>query len=607
MIESTAQAPSPCKTVLHQADLCVVGGGLAGVCAAIAAARHGCKTVLMHERPVLGGNASSEIRMWVCGAHGSHNRATGIIEELELENYYRNPDKNYYLWDTVLLSAVQNEPNITLLLNCSCCEAEMAAHDRIQSVTGWQMTTQTWHKVKATFFADCSGDSILAPLTGADFRIGREATSEFDEHTSVASPDKKTMGMSCLLQIRRGYKPTVFTPPSWVTEVTEEMARDRFPDIYDPYENFWSLELGGEDDSIADTEVLRDRLLALALGVWNYIKNSGTVKDADMLELSFLGFLPGKRESRRMLGPCLMTKNDIMAGGLFEDTVAFGGWTIDDHDPRGFYKQGVMNTHDRTPAPYGIPLRTLYSRNIGNLFFAGRNISMTHAAMSSARVMATCALLGQAVGTAASVAVTRGLLPAAFAGADVEDIRQMLMQDGCFLPGARRRLAPAVTQAQLGCDMPVFGLDCLRNGADRDHPCYGTEEQGCMLPLRARISYTFGQPQYVSSVRLSFDSDLDRLTLPGDFCERSHSMRANEWPDSPTMCMPKTLVREFVLEGEDEEGNTVVLAHITDMRRATATYPVGAQLRALTLIPLATWDETATEAHIYSFDFAVSD
>ena len=168
------------ETIFHSADLCVVGGGMAGLCAAVAAARHGAKVVLMQERPMLGGNASSEIRMWICGAHGANNRETGILEEIMLENLYRNPALNFHIWDGILLEWARREENLTLLLNCTCTSCEMSGN-RIASVTGWQMTTQTWRKVEAKLFADCSGDSVLAPLSGAKFRVGREARSEFDE------------------------------------------------------------------------------------------------------------------------------------------------------------------------------------------------------------------------------------------------------------------------------------------------------------------------------------------------------------------------------------------------------------------------------------------
>ena len=155
----------------YSPDILIVGGGMAGICAAVAAARHGAKTVLIHDRPVLGGNASSEVRMWICGARGENNRETGILEEIALENLYRNTNPCYSVWDSVLYEKVRFQENLTSLLNCSCFDAE-TRDGRIISVTGWQMTTQQFHKVEAKLFADCSGDSILAPLTGADFILG---------------------------------------------------------------------------------------------------------------------------------------------------------------------------------------------------------------------------------------------------------------------------------------------------------------------------------------------------------------------------------------------------------------------------------------------------
>ena len=177
---------------LH-ARFCVIGGGLAGMCAAIAAARHGVDTILVHDRPVLGGNASSEIRMWVCGAHDMME--TGIIEEIRLENLRRNPGQNYSIWDSILYEKVRFQPNLRLFLNTTCNGVEMeGAH--IRAVKAWQMTTQKNFVIEANYFADCSGDSVLAPLTGAEFRFGREARGEFGESIAPEVSDRRTMGMS---------------------------------------------------------------------------------------------------------------------------------------------------------------------------------------------------------------------------------------------------------------------------------------------------------------------------------------------------------------------------------------------------------------------------
>lgn len=544
------------KTREYKADLCVVGGGLAGMCAAIAAARGGAKVVLMQERPVLGGNASGEIRMWVCGAQGKNVRETGIMEEIALENLRRNPNKNYPIWDSILWDIVVKEPNITLLLNCSCMEASMKADNVIGSVTGWQMTTQCFCRVTADLFADCSGDSILAPLTGAHCRIGREAASEFGEDVSTKVEDKKTMGNSCLIQAHKGTTPVKFTAPDFAKKLTEEDVRYRRPHMENTYENYWYLELGGDRDSIGDCEVVRDELVALAYGMWDYIKNSGKYPDADLWELDFLGFLPGKRESRRMMGEYLMTQNDITSDRAFEDVVAYGGWPLDDHDPAGFYYDGHPNTSYNTPAPYAIPYRTLYSENIENLFFAGRNISMTHAAMSSTRVMATCAVCGQAVGTAAAVAVKYGATPHGVYAEHLSELQDMLLWNDCLLPHHPRTPAALTKDAELTCSGVTEGLENLRDGNDR--------ENVFVCGKGDVIEYRFAKPEKVNEVRIIFDSDLDRTTLPGDFCERQHAMRCNLLPDSPVMHLPTTLCSAYRCEAVLEDGSVCTLADVTD-------------------------------------------
>ena len=588
------------KKIYHDVDFCVVGGGLAGLCAAVAAARGGSKVALMQERPMLGGNASSEIRMWVCGANGENNRETGIVEEIALENLWRNPEKKYPLWDVLLLDMAQREKNLTLLLNCSCCDAEMDGN-KIVSVTGWQMTTQSWQIVRAKYFADCSGDSILAPLTGANFRIGREAASEFDENVSVEEADKLTMGMSCLIQARYDESLTSkFVPQPGATKMTDEMIALRRPKMDKTSENFWYLELGGNRDSIADTESLRDELIALALGMWDWIKNSGEVENADHWHIEFLGILPGKRESRRMMGRYIMTQGDILAGGMFDDVIAFGGWTLDDHHPDGFYHKGNPNTWGKTPAPYGIPYRILYSENIENLFFAGRNVSMTHAAMSSARVMATCAVMGEAVGTAANIAREFGLTPHGVYEEKIKLLQTRLTDNGCFLPHIRRDMT-AARSASLSADGAVKDIENLRSGADRNNHTYGSEDEGALISAGTTLKYEFA-PRKVENIHIAFDSDLDRITLPGDKCERRHSMRANVFPDSPVMHLPLTLVKAYELYVTDSDGNRKLIAEDNANFKQTLNFAPDYPITAIELKILSDYGVNE-DIHVFSFDF----
>lgn len=567
----------------HRADLCVVGGGLAGMCAAIAAARHGAKVVLMHDRPVLGGNASSEVRMWVSGAHGENNRETGILDEIHCENQYRNPLQNYPVWDSILYEKVRFEPHLTLLLNCSCNRLEMDGA-RIASVTGWQTTTQTWHTVTAELFADCSGDSILAPLSGAEFRVGREAADEFGEDIEPAVADRKTMGMSCLIQLRETDHPHPFVPPPWANKYPR--CDDLPHRSHDLHSNFWWIELGGEDDSIRDTERLRDELLKAAFGVWDHLKNHCAEVEARNWVLDWVGFLPGKRESRRYVGDHILTQNDVRSEGRFADLVAYGGWSLDDHHPGGLNHPGPPTLFHPAPSPYGIPYRSLYSRNIGNLFFAGRNLSATHAAMSSTRVMATCAVCGQAVGTAAALAAAHGLSPRGVYHHRLADLQQALMDDDCYLPWNRRNMPPLTREAELTAS--TGDPEPLRNGLDR--PLDG-EDNGWRGPPGAWVQYSFGSPRSVRQVRLVSDSDLS---------PRTRDTRCN-YPLHPTpLTVPPVTLRSFRLDALDGSGNWRTVFRETNNYRRFVRVPLAVETRALRLIPQSTWG--AEEVHLFAFD-----
>lgn len=507
------------RTLNYKTDLCVIGGGLSGLCCAISAARGGIKTVLIHDRAVLGGNASEEIRMWVCGAHGKDNRETGIIEEITLENFYRNPSSNYSLWSTILYEKAVCEENLTLLLNSSCLDADMEG-TRIKSVKAWQSNAETFHVVEAEFFADCSGDSILSTLSGAEFMYGRESKSEFSETIPPDVADRKTMGMSCLFQIRETDHKCEFIPPKWayVYETDEDLP---YKD-HDKNNNFWWIELGGEWDCIHDTDRCRDELLKIVFGVWDHMKNKGD-HDVDNWEIEWIGFLPGKRESRRYVGKHIITQNDVEAGGNFEDTVAYAGWTMDDHFPEGFYyRDGHPTIYHPAPSPWGIPLRSLISKNIDNLCFAGRNISVTHAALSSSRVMATCSVMGQALGSAVALAVKNNCQ---ISDVNIDALQQGLLRDDCYIPGVKRRTSDLTKSASVNSEV-------IRNGFDRGEENLWIGKTGDVL------EYSWNEPRTISRIRLIFDSDLNRNT---------HNMPCN-YPLNPTDRRIKTIIKAYDIE-----------------------------------------------------------
>jgi hypothetical protein len=538
------------KNITHVVDFCVVGGGLAGLSAAVAAARRGLKVALMQDRPVPGGNSSSEIRMWVCGAHGEGNRETGIIEEIHLDNMYRNPGGNWQIWDSVLYEKARYQENLTLLLNCSCNAAQVT-DNIITSVTGWQLTTETTHTVQAKYFADCSGDSTLAHLVGAEYRIGHEARAEFNEDIAPEMADRETMGMSCLIQAREMSTPQKFIPPTWAQKFPDHDSMSNRGHEFKNSEgnNFWWIELGGVNDSIHDTEMLRDELLKIAFGIWDHIKNQGD-HGADNWVLEWIGFLPGKRESRRCIGDVLMNQHDVRAGGVFDDVVAYGGWSMDDHHPGGFWYPGHPTIFHPAPSPFGIPYRALYSKNIDNLWFAGRNISMTHVAMSSSRVMATCATLGQAVGTAVAIAKKYGLSPRGVYETAIKELQNELMNDDCYLPGMQKTISEITKNANIVDTSPE--KENLRNGINRST---GNEKNYWRAKKGESVEYSFVNATEISEISLVFDSNLDR---------RQHNQPCCYPLDAPQREVPATMVKSFVITGINNNGIEEVIAAVAN-------------------------------------------
>lgn len=545
------------KTINHKCDFCVVGGGLSGTCAALAAARHGAKVVLVQDRPVLGGNSSSEIGMWVRGAKGIYNRETGILSELEEENIYRNPTLAPTIWDSILYGKVKENKNITLLLNSSVLDAE-CENDKIKDVTAWQLTTYTYHTINAKYFADCSGDSILAPLTGALHKVGREANNEFGETIGPKIADKKTMGMSLLLQVRETDHPVKFIPPDWanVYETDEDFAVDTgVGELYSTFRdhkigtsgcNLWWMELGGDGEAIANTEEARDELLKVVFGVWDHIKNRGD-HGCENWELEWVGFLPGKRESVRYIGEYILTQSDIENGGCFDDVVAYGGWPLDDHDPKGIKAKTPSKMYPAA-SPYGIPYRCLYSKNIENLFFAGRNISVTHAALSSTRVMATCSLLGQAVGNAAAVCCGKNILPKDIKNDYIKNLQQQILDDGVFLPGIKREIPLLSRGAKV--NLSQNDKNILFNGIERPRT---DEDRNCItLSKGEEITFSFNKEKDIEELRIQFDLDFGHASVSTNLKMTWFAQRINRGLDFVPVKVAKTIVKSFSVYGDGE-------------------------------------------------------
>lgn len=596
----------------RKADICIIGGGLAGTFAAIAAARHGAKVVLMQDRPMLGGNSSSEIRMWVSGA-GSRVRnlqETGIMEEVLLENMHRNPTRNFSIWDSILYEKVKNEKNIELLLNCACCFAECDGNV-IKEITGFQLTTYTWQKVEATTFIDCSGDSILAELVDAEYMVGRESKEKFGEKWGLEKEDKKTMGMSLMIQAHQTDHKCDFIAPGWAYKfTTDEEMKFKPHTCLDRIEtNFYWIELGGEVDSIHDTEEVRDELIKIAYGVWDHMKNHGD-HGADNWELDFIGFLPGKRESRRYVGDYILTQQDVEAGKHFDDEVAYGGWQIDNHLPGGFAMSGQDGAHlqkKRLTEPYGIPLRSLYSKNIANLMFAGRNISASHIAFASVRVMGTCGIMGQAVGTAAALMAKYGLSARQLCAEKIAELQEILMEDDCFLPSLKRKISPLCNSQTLSADWGDASL--LLNGIERK--IWGNDNGYWGMCNRA-ITYTFDKKTHLSEFRLIVDSDLDREYTEGNPAVLNISATLFRRLDYnyTSFGFPKCMLKSFKIEALNDNGEWQTLYETDSNYQRMIRKPIDVETTAIRLIPINTYLSEqlgvstygSAQAHIFAFE-----
>ena len=428
-------------TLKLTADLVVVGGGLSGVCCAITAARQGISVVLLQDRPVLGGNSSSEVRLWVLGATshmGNNNRWAregGVIDELLLENTYRNPEGNPLIFDTILLEKILEEKNIRLFLNTAVYDLEKKDADTIKTIKAFCSQNSTAYEVSAPVFCDASGDGIVGFLSGAAFRMGAEAKEEFGEACAPTKEYGELLGHSLYFYSKDIGRPVKYIPPSFALTDISKIPRFKTFNAKDFGCRLWWIEYGGRLDTVHETETIKMELWKVVYGVWNYIKNSGKFPEAETMTLEWVGTIPGKRESRRFEGDYMLRQQDVVEQRFFDDAVAFGGWSIDLHPADGVFseKPGCNQWHSK--GIYSIPYRCYTSRNISNLFLAGRIISATHVAFGSSRVMATSAHGGQAVGMAASLCKKHNALPREIGSKYIKELQKELLKTGHHIPG----------------------------------------------------------------------------------------------------------------------------------------------------------------------------
>ena len=527
-------------------DVIVAGGGLSGMCAAIAAARHGARTAIVQNRSVFGGNASSEIRMHILGANCHHAkpdlRETGILEEILLANKKRNPYASFSVFDTVMWEKIRHQENLTSYLNTNVDDV-ITDGNTIKGIICHQNTTETELTLYGKIFVDATGHGTLGVMAGAAYRTGSESRYEFNEPTAPEEPNQYTMGNSIMFTAKDRGEPVVFEKPEWAYSYSEEdlqhrphvegitahadggeiveadETKNQLPSISNVDSGYWWIELGGDrEDIILEAEEIRDELYQCLYGVWDHLKNVGN-HGTQNLDLEWVGMVPGYRESRRLDGKYIITENDVRSNRIFDDAVAYGAWPMDNHVPGGLrdlhlYPSAIYNFDGCYTIPYGCYV----SKNIENLMMAGRDISASKMAFSSLRVMGTCAIGGQAVGTAAAMAVNKDCTPDEIGRSHIRELQQTLLKDDCYIPGfrnedpsdlARNATVFSASEAEGGRAANVI------NGIARSVG----ENSNCWIskPLdekAAVITLKLPEPKEVHELRLTFDSNLSRELMP---------------------------------------------------------------------------------------------
>ena len=439
--------PGKEEVIRRDFDVVVVGGGIAGTCAAIAAARNGVKVALVHERPMLGGNSSSEVRLYpeVSTAHNVWSKETGILDEIHVEERKRNHEPYIEglmnsVWDLVLYEWVVKEKNISLFLNTTVREVEMRDPATILAVHGVQMGTERRFLFSAPLFIDATGDGVVGYRAGAEYRWGMEARAEFGESEAPERASAQPqMGSTLFFRARDTGAPVPYEPPTWAAVFpTEDDLRGRNHRQIEG--GYWWIEVGLPMHQIRDNEEIKHEALRQLLGVWDHIKNRCERKEqARNYGLDFVSFWPYKREARRMMGDYILTQRDLHDPALQPDAIAFGCWFLDVHKPGGILARQSPNVAPpwevRSTIPFGIPLRSCYSKNVRNLMMAGRPISASYVAFSATRVLRTGAIVGQGVGTAAALCRKHGCDPRELASGHAAELRQTLLRQDAFLPG----------------------------------------------------------------------------------------------------------------------------------------------------------------------------
>ncbi|MBU7004967.1 MAG: FAD-dependent oxidoreductase [Theionarchaea archaeon] len=507
-------------------DVVVVGGGLAGVCAAIQAARLGSRTVLIERELVLGGNSNASFRLHLLGAATPYGRETGIIEELEAEAGNRHayhPHWGYLNseWSAILRERC-DEAGVDLCLKCVANGVTMNGN-RIERISAEDMLSHGSRSFEVDgMVVDASGDGDVAFSAGATFRQGREASGEFDESFAPDEPDRKTMGSALLFSFRDAGHPVKFEPPEGtpVYEIHDDMPMGGHHAYIDESETpisgqpiIWQAQYGWPNDTATDDEVIYRELLKIVYGIVDHIKNRKP-HGAENYELNWISPFLGKRESRRFVGDYILNQNDMFKPTEFPDRVAYGGRSVDLHEVTDDGKHYEVIFYGKPPL-YSIPFRSLYSRDVDNLLLAGRLISGTRVALGSYRVMKTLATAGQAAGAGAALCVRHGISPRKLYETRIGELQQVLLKhDATILNLENDDDADLARGARVTASSSAPGGDVANivNGINRQFSPEPTNMWISGEGMPQQITLELQRPVEINTIYLTFDTDFSEMT-----------------------------------------------------------------------------------------------